>query len=118
MVRPTSNRIKARLRMEKLEDRSLPSTTPSAVIRWNNLALDANARDHSIGEPHIQGGPTKTARAFAIVHTAIFDAVNSIDRGYQPYMVQVSAAPGASISAAIAAAGHDALVSLYPAYTS
>ena len=54
-------------------------------------------------------------RGLAIVHAAIFDAVNAIDRRYTPYAVDVKAPAGASIAAAAAAAGHGALIRLYPA---
>jgi hypothetical protein len=50
----------------------------------------------------------------AIVHTAMFDAVNSIDARYSPYKVRVTTAPGSSPEAAAVAAAHAALVALYP----
>ena len=53
----------------------------------------------------------------AIVHTAIFDAVNAIVQRYQSY-TGVQAAPGpASLDAAVAEAAHDTLVALYPSQT-
>jgi hypothetical protein len=88
------------------------------VLAWNAIALQAVADDHTgtFGPPD-QGGPTRTARALAIVHAAIFDAVNSIDRSYQPYLTLVRLRPHADVSlaAAVAAAAHDILVALYPA---
>ncbi len=62
---------------------------------------------------------TKGGRAgavdFAIVHAAMFDAVNSIDGRYQAYKVDRSAmAKGASPEAAVVAAAHRALVGLFP----
>ena len=53
-------------------------------------------------------------RSVAIVHVAMFDAVNSIDRRYTPYRVQVPTAAGTSREAAAAAAAHFALLRLYP----
>ena len=53
-------------------------------------------------------------RMMAIVHAAIFDAVNSIERKYTPYEVEASAAPGASPEAAGAAAAHGILERLFP----
>lgn len=90
-----------------------------AVLAWNSVLLQACANDYdpAVVSPPDQAGPTKTARAFAIVHAAIFDAVNSIDRSYSPYLAMVYAAPGASIDAAVARAGHDTLVALYPHQT-
>ena len=103
---------KTRLSLNRLEDRTVPA---SAVLRWNDLMLDANALDHA--GAFQQPGPTKTARAFAIVHAAIYDAVNSITHSYEPYLVELTAAPNASIDAAVAQAGHDTLVSLYPNFS-
>lgn len=106
----------ARPRIESLEDRCLLSG--DVVLHWNSVAIEAAKRDHAIGGPHEQLGPTRTSRALAIVHAAIFDAVNSIDRSYQPYLVDdVHASSGASIAAAAAQAGHDTLAALYPAMT-
>src|SRR5262245_10529949 len=41
--------------------------------RWNEVGLNSNALDH-VPEGPEQLGPLRTARAFAIVHIAIFDA--------------------------------------------
>jgi hypothetical protein len=52
---------------------------------------------------------------FAIVHAAMFDAVNAIERRYAPYkIVPSSPRHGASPEAAAAAAAHRALVTLFP----
>jgi Vanadium chloroperoxidase N-terminal domain/FG-GAP-like repeat/PAP2 superfamily/FG-GAP repeat len=112
MVRTSARRSSIRTALERLEERWTPAG--DMVLRWNLLALDANKLDHSIGGPAHQAGPGKSARALAIVHAAIYDAVDSIAHAYQPYEFQVAAAPGASIEAAAAAAGHDTLVALYP----
>ncbi len=45
----------------------------------------------------------------------MFDAINSIERDYQRYRVQVPANPAASAEAAAAQAAHDVLVALIPA---
>src|SRR5262249_7584951 len=55
------------------------------------------------------------ARNMALVHVAMFDAVNAIDRSYEPYAAQVHASHGASLEAAAAQAAHDTLAALYPA---
>jgi len=47
------------------------------------------------------------------VHLAIYDAVESIDRRYEPYYTLAPNATG-SLSAAAAKAGHDVLVGLFP----
>src|SRR5262249_62030973 len=53
-------------------------------------------------------------RNFAILHAAIYDAVNSIDRSHEPYLIEVRAPRNASETAAADAAAHAALVGLYP----
>jgi hypothetical protein len=53
-------------------------------------------------------------RALAIMHAAMFDAVNAIDRQYTPYAINLSAS-GASPEAAAAAAAHLVMVTLVPA---
>jgi hypothetical protein len=53
-------------------------------------------------------------RYHAMMHIAMFDAINSVERDYTPYRVQVWVVPGASAEAAAAQAAHDVLVSLIP----
>ena len=84
-----------------------------AVRRWNDMALDANAADHARMTPE-QVGPLRTARAFAIVHIAIFDAVNAIAGGYRGYTRIGRMTEPASVDAAVARAAHDTLAELYP----
>jgi len=62
---------------------------------------------------------TKGGRAgaveYAIVHAAMFDAVNSVERRYSPYLVDRPAlGRGASAESAAAAAAHKALIGLFP----
>jgi hypothetical protein len=49
-----------------------------------------------------------------MVHLAIFDSVNAIERRFTPYLVEPLADPGASPEAAAVAAAHAVLVALYP----
>src|SRR5438105_7899697 len=102
--------------LERLEERWVPAG--DMVLRWNAVALDANKQDAAIGAAHEQAGPTKGARALAIVHAAIYDAANSIVHAFQPYKFSVPAQAGASVEAAVAAAAHDTLVALYPSMQS
>lgn len=99
------------------------------VLFWNAVALQAVADDHSgtwrttdDGRPSPeQGGPTGGSRALAIVHIAIYDAVNAIDGSHDPYlpvMVDAGILRRASIKAAVAQAAHDTLVDLYPSQRS
>lgn len=57
------------------------------------------------------------SRNMAIVHVAMFEAVNSIEPRYTPYRTRLQAAPGTSQDAAAAAAAHYALVRLFPEQT-
>jgi hypothetical protein len=103
-----------RPRVESLEPRRLLSTT-DAVLEWNAMAMEAAEKDHAIGAPGLQFGPTRTSRALAIESIAVYDSVNAIDRSSTPFLVtDVHASAGASIEAAAAQAAHDTLSALYP----
>jgi hypothetical protein len=84
------------------------------VLFWNGVMLDAAVTDHAVDGAHLQYGPTRASRAFAIVSGAVFDAVNSIDRQYDPYLIQLPAPRNASVDAAVAEAAYTTLVNLYP----
>jgi hypothetical protein len=104
-----------RVQLEQLELRTMMAG--DGILHWNAIALDAVAKDHTSlgGNPPAaeHAGPGKAARALAIVHTAMFDAINSIKGKYEPYLIKVVGAKGANIDAAIGQAAHDTLVSLY-----
>lgn len=94
----------------------------SWVVRWNKIAVDTSGLDHSPVQPgetrtfgH-QLGPTRSSRAMAIVHIAIFEAVNAVNGGYVSYLDTPPAAPTTSLKAAIAQAAHDTLVALFPSH--
>jgi hypothetical protein len=78
------------------------------VIKWNQT-LRQIVRIPGAQPPTISSG-----RSFAMLHIAIFDAVNSIERAFTPYFIKVRASRGASKQAAAAQAAHDVLVTLYP----
>jgi hypothetical protein len=80
------------------------SNGANVVIAWNEAL-----------RPLIPPGPSDAQRRYAILHVAIFDAVNAIERVYTPYHVDIRAAHGASPEAAAAQAGHDVLTALFPA---
>ncbi|MGH7949779.1 MAG: vanadium-dependent haloperoxidase, partial [Candidatus Binataceae bacterium] len=93
------------------------------VRRWNGIAIDASGLDHTPvapGEDRIFGeqlGPTRASRAMAIVHIAMFDAINAIVGGFHSY-TGLHPAPAASMDAAIVQAAHDTLVALFPSQSS
>jgi hypothetical protein len=98
-------------------------SSTAQVRHWNEIAINASGIDHTPvtpGENRVFGeqlGPGRTGRAMAIVHIAIFDAVNAIAGGYQSYTSLPPAPAGTSMDAAIAQAAHDTLVALYPSQT-
>ncbi|MGE5156266.1 MAG: vanadium-dependent haloperoxidase [Betaproteobacteria bacterium] len=79
------------------------------VIDWNRELLDI------VRTPGAQPATVHPTRSFALLHAAIYDAVVSITREGRPFLVSVDAPADARPDAAAAAAGHDILVSLYPA---
>ena len=85
--------------------------TSNAMHHWNHVAIDSAGLDHTPvaeGDPRIFGeqiGPGRSARAMAIVHIAIYDAVNAIARRYRSYTNIPDASPDASIAAAIGTGG-------------
>ena len=81
--------------------------TGDAVVAWN-----ANAGEASVAACFIGGYAPQEARMYAMMHVAIHDALNGIDRRSQPYAVDLLAAPGTSPEAAVAAAARDVLVSV------
>src|SRR5438874_6427712 len=94
------------------------------VHRWNKIAIDATGLDHTPvapGEHRTFGeqlGPGRASRAMAIVHIAIFDAINAAQGKYQSFSEIQPALHPYSTAAAIARAAHDTLVSLYPSQKS
>ena len=82
------------------------SLSGQPVIDWNQVLLSI------VNTPGAQPANIQPTRNFAILHSAIYDAVDSIDRSHEPYVVSVRAARGASETAAADAAAHTALVGL------
>ena len=76
------------------------------IAQWNEKAI-------AIATAGGQN-PLVVSRTVAIVHTAMFDAVNSIENRYAPYAVRVSAQPGSSAEAAAVTAAYAALAALLP----
>jgi len=87
---------------------------------WNEVAIDTSGVDHTPpppGDPRVFGeqlGPGRSSRAMAIVHIALFDAMNAIVGGCQSYSGLRPAPAETSAAAAIALAAHDTLIRLYP----
>lgn len=89
------------------------------VQYWHIIAMDSVALDHTPDPSDetyspSQGGPTRTSRALAMVQLAVFDALNSIDGGYQPYLTELDGYEDASVHTAVAYAAYGTLSFLYP----
>jgi hypothetical protein len=91
-------------------DDSAAVADAAVLNEWNALAqgIAVTLRPTAHGQ----------TRGIAMVQGAVYDAVNAIDRGHEPYLVDVETLdidPSASYSAAIATAARDVLVSIAPA---
>jgi hypothetical protein len=101
-----------------------PRAGLDSLHRWNQIAIDASGLDHTpvaAGEHRVFGeqlGPARASRAMAIVHIAMFDAVNGITGGYESYTGVKGKGGAASLDAAISRAAHDTLVVLFPSQAS
>jgi membrane-associated phospholipid phosphatase len=82
----------------------------SQVVQWNRTLLVI------VRTAGAQPATVHPTRSFAIMHAAIYDAVNAIDGTHKPYLVRLSASHFASQEAAAAAAAHEVLVKLYPSF--
>ena len=83
------------------------------VVQWNRNLLAI------VRTPGAQPATIHPTRSFAILHAAIYDAVNAIDQTHTPYAVRFAGVSRrASQPAAADAAAHDVLVALYPAFAS
>src|SRR5262245_30545729 len=72
------------------------------LIEWNQLLQTTIPANAGLQSP----------RFYAMLHVAMFDAINSIERAYSPYHVRVQSSHGASTEAAAAQAAHDVLTAL------
>ena len=79
-----------------------------------NVVTDWDEKAVGILQPGMTFPPPTVSRTMAILHIAMFDAVNSIEPRYKPYKVQLSAAPDTSKEAAAAAAAAAVLIRLFP----
>ena len=83
---------------------AIAQSNGSVIVEWNQL-LQSNITGPPVGQP----------RSYAMLQIAMADAVVAIEGQYRPFHARVSAPSGASAEAAAAQAGHDVLLSLFPA---
>jgi hypothetical protein len=95
-----------------IDDHPAPAAqSVNPVIEWNRTLLVI------VRTPGAQSPTIHSTRNFAMLHAAIFDAVNNIDRDFEPYAVRDRhVSRRASAQAAADQAAHDVLISLYPAF--
>ncbi|NUZ06562.1 vanadium-dependent haloperoxidase [Piscinibacter koreensis] len=104
----------------------IPETTLERYINWHNIAMETTALDHTPVEAGSgddprrfaqQLGPHRASYAMAIVHVAMFEAVNAIHQTHQSYvgLPPVNGLNNSVVATdrAIAQATRDTLISLY-----
>jgi len=90
---------------------SLKAQPVNQVVQWNKTLLTI------VRTPGAQPATIHPTRSFAIMHAAIYDAVNAIEGSHTPYLIQpTGVSPTASQDAAASAAAHEVLVTLYPSF--
>src|SRR5215470_1272610 len=87
---------------------NMPSAQEDVIVQWNRVLME------TVRTPGQQPATIMPVRSYAMMHVAMFDAVNSIDGSHTPYLIDVPGSPNASIEAAAAQAARDVLVGLYP----
>ena len=80
-----------------------------------NVATDWNAIASTAIMPTAGSRRTPRRLSLAMVQGAVYDAVNAIDGGHEPYLVAPAAEPSDSKEAAAATAAFRVLVGLFPA---
>ncbi len=95
-----------------------------SLHRWNVVAINATGLDHTPvapGENRVFGeqlGPGRSSRAMAIIHIAMFDALDAVVGRYSSYTGTHAAPSRLSVDAAIAQAARDTLAAMFPSQTS
>jgi hypothetical protein len=87
---------------------NLPVVQEDVILQWNRVLME------TVLTPGQHPATIMQVRSYAIMHVAMFDAVNSIDESYTPYLTDVPGSHRASIVAAASQAAHDVLAALYP----
>ncbi len=95
---------------------TIPSSGPTSlsantVVQWNRNLLAL------LRTPGAQPSNIHPTRSFALMHAAIYDAVNAIDQTHHAYFTQLpGASHSASPEAAASAAAYEVLTALYPQF--
>ena len=95
---------------------SVAAAEPSnMVLVWNENAVAVISQPATNTPPGLGQGPPLAALHVAMVHGAIYDAVNAIDGGHEPYLPGLSAPSTASQAAAVVQAAYEVLKGITPA---
>src|SRR4051812_25514768 len=111
LLQPEERDMPVNLRKVLLAATMLCAVQPAfanVITDWDEKAIAAVTSMSGLGGTN----PYLAQRMMAMVHAAMFDAVNSIERCYRPYLVQLPAAPDTSKEAAAAAAAATILASI------
>jgi hypothetical protein len=101
--------VLTKIEAQKKDAPELAVPGEEVILQWNRVLTE------TIRTPGAHPSATIfPVRSYAMMHAAMFDAVNSIDGGYTPYLTDVPGSKNASAEAAAAQAAHDVLVGLYP----
>ena len=103
MIMPSTMKLKVLL--------AIASTALFAGAARADVIMDWNAKVDAIATEK-QIPPIPHGRALSMLHVAMFEAVNAIERRYAPYKLTLSA--DRSISKEAAAAAYDVLLAIYP----
>jgi hypothetical protein len=84
----------------------LPAVSPQVALDWNQTAVTTLAAS---GKPQ-----TESMIYMGLTQAAVYDAVVSIQGGFEPYLIHPGVPPGASPEAAAATAAHGVLSAYFP----
>ena len=87
---------------------AVPPAFANVITDWDEKAVAVVTPMSSLGGT----SPYMAVRMMGMVHAAMFDAVNSIEQRYRPYLVQLPADPATSKEAAAAAAAATVLATI------
>ena len=99
----------------------IPATSVAAaeptdmVLEWNTNAINTIGNAATASPPGLGQPPPLAPIHLAMVHGAIYDAVNAIVDTHEPYLGGLNASSSASQAAAAAAAGYRVLLGITPA---
>jgi len=84
------------IKAEDVNQLEANSSGENVILQWNRVLQE------TIRTPGVQPATIRIQRSFAMMHLAMFDAVNSIEGSHTPYLTEVAGGRKASVSAAAA----------------